>query len=82
MERTTSRPTRRTPILTELSTASASRPGPFGFFEGRVDLLLANQAQSSFARMIASERAPTSMRLTAQVASRLNQLRDTNLRPR
>jgi hypothetical protein len=39
-------------------------------------------AQCWFARMIASERAPTRMRLTAQVASRLNQLRDTNLRPR
>jgi hypothetical protein len=39
-------------------------------------------AQCSFARMIASERAPTRMRLTAQVTSRLNQLRDTNLSPR
>ena len=36
----------------------------------------------SFARMIASERALTRIRLTAQVASKLNQLRDTNLRPR
>ena len=34
------------------------------------------------ARLIASARAPTKMRLTAQVASRLNQLLDTNLRPR
>jgi hypothetical protein len=39
-------------------------------------------AQCRLARLIASERAPTRMRLTAQVASRLNQLRDTNLRPR
>jgi hypothetical protein len=38
--------------------------------------------QCSFARMITSERVPTKMRLRAQVASRLNQLRDTNLRPR
>ena len=39
-------------------------------------------AQCWLARLIASERAPTNMRLKAQVASRLNQLRDTNLRPR
>ena len=39
-------------------------------------------AQCRLARLIASERAPTNMRLKAQVASRLNQLRDTNLRPR
>jgi hypothetical protein len=34
------------------------------------------------ARVITSDRAPTKMRLKAQVVSRLNQLRDTNLRPR
>ena len=34
------------------------------------------------ARLKASETVPTRMRLTAQAASRLNQLRDTNLRPR
>jgi hypothetical protein len=54
--------------------APEERPG--------VDVLSLPSAQCSLARMIASERAPTSMRLSAQVASRLNQLRDTNLRPR
>src|SRR6266852_5673514 len=39
-------------------------------------------AQFRLARLIASERAPTNMKLKAQAASRLNQLRDTNLRPR
>jgi hypothetical protein len=39
-------------------------------------------AQCRLARLITSERAPTNMRLKAQVASKLNQLRDTNLRPR
>ena len=34
------------------------------------------------AKLIESERAPTNIKLKAQVASRLNQLRDTNLRPR
>ena len=34
------------------------------------------------ARLIASARVPTKIRLTAQVASKLNQFRDTNLRPR
>ena len=34
------------------------------------------------AMLIESERAPTNMRLKAHIASRLNQLRDTNLRPR
>jgi hypothetical protein len=34
------------------------------------------------ARLIESDSAPTKTRLKAQVASRLNQLRDTNLRPR
>ena len=38
--------------------------------------------QYRLTRLIASERAPTNMRLKAHVASRLNQLRDTNLRPR
>ena len=38
--------------------------------------------QCRLARPIANERAPTSMRLKAQVASRLNQLRATNLSPR
>src|SRR5215207_6214401 len=38
--------------------------------------------QCRLARLIASERAPTNMRLKAHVASRLNQLRDTNLRPK
>jgi hypothetical protein len=41
-----------------------------------------NAAHCWLARVIASDRAPTKMRLKAQVASRLNQLRDTNLRPR
>src|SRR5215207_56406 len=36
-------------------------------------------AQCRLARLIASERAPTTMRLKAHIASRLNQLRDTNL---
>jgi len=39
-------------------------------------------AQCRLARLIASERAPTNTRLEAQVASKLNQLCDTNLRPR
>jgi hypothetical protein len=39
-------------------------------------------SHSELARMIESERAPTNMRLNAHVASRLSQLRDTNLRPR
>jgi hypothetical protein len=43
---------------------------------------LSDAAQCRLARVIASDRAPTKMRLKAQVASRLNQLRDTNLRPR
>jgi hypothetical protein len=38
--------------------------------------------QCRLASLITSERAPTNMRLKAQVASKLNQLRDTNLRPR
>ena len=41
-----------------------------------------NAAQCRFAMPIASDRAPTKTRVKAQVASRLNQLRDTNLRPR
>jgi hypothetical protein len=41
-----------------------------------------NVAQYRLARLIASDRVPTKMRLKAQVASRLNQLRDTNLRPK
>src|SRR5262249_6436127 len=41
-----------------------------------------NAAQGRLARVIARNRAPTKTRLKAQVASRLNQLRDTNLRPR
>lgn len=47
-------------------------PGPPGRDAGQWPL----------ARPIASERAPTSMRLKAQVASRLNQLRVRNVRPR
>ena len=39
-------------------------------------------AHCRLARLNASDRAPTKTRLKAQVASRLNQLRDTNLRPR
>ena len=38
--------------------------------------------QCWLARLITSDKAPTKMRLKAQVVSRLNQLRDTNLRPR
>src|SRR6516162_11491140 len=41
-----------------------------------------NAAQCRLARLIASDRAPTKTRLKAQVASRLNQLRDTNIRPK
>jgi hypothetical protein len=40
------------------------------------------QVQCRLAKLHVSERAPTIMRLTAQVASRLNQLRDTKVRPR
>ena len=39
-------------------------------------------AQCRPARLIASDRAPTKTRLKAQLASRLNQLRDKNLRPK
>jgi hypothetical protein len=39
-------------------------------------------AQRRLARLIAKEIVPTSMRLKAQIASRLNQLRARNLRPR
>ena len=38
--------------------------------------------QRRSARQMASERAPTKRRLTAQVASKLNQLRDTNFSPK
>ena len=38
--------------------------------------------QCRLVRMIPSDRAPTRMRLMAQIRSRLNQLRDTSLRPR
>jgi hypothetical protein len=41
-----------------------------------------NVAPCPLARLITSDRAPTKTRLKAQVASRLNQLCDTNLRPR
>jgi hypothetical protein len=41
-----------------------------------------NAAQCPLARLTASDRAPIKTRLKAQVASRLNQLRDRNLRPR
>jgi hypothetical protein len=41
-----------------------------------------NAAQCRFAMLIASDRAPTKTRVKAHVASRLNQFRDTNLRPR
>ena len=41
-----------------------------------------NVAQCRLARLIASDRTPTKKRLRAQVASRLNQLRDRNLRPK
>jgi signal peptidase I len=41
-----------------------------------------NAPQYRAARLIVSDSAPTKTRLKAQVASRLNQLRDTNLRPR
>lgn len=38
--------------------------------------------QGPLDKLNASDRAPTKTRLNAQVASRLNQLRDTNLRPK
>ena len=38
--------------------------------------------QGPLDKLNASDRAPTRMRLRAQIASRLNQLRDKNLRPR
>jgi hypothetical protein len=44
--------------------------------------MTAMRTQCRLARLIESDRAPTNIRLTAQVASRLNQLRETNLRPR
>src|SRR5262249_18942726 len=53
---------------------SYRRPSHDGESEG-------NAAHGRLARLIARDRAPTKMRLKAQVASRLNQLRDTNLRP-
>ena len=39
-------------------------------------------AQVQLAKVITSDRAPTKTKLEAQVASKLNQLRDTNFRPR
>jgi hypothetical protein len=41
-----------------------------------------NADHCRLAMLTVSDRAPTATRLKAQVASRLNQLRDTNLRPR
>ena len=56
---------------------------PLSSFKGPFDgVRMTDAAQRRLARLIESERAPTDMRLKAQVASRLNQLRDTNLRPR
>ena len=44
--------------------------------------ILATATQCRLPMLIARDIAPTRTRLKAQVASRLNQLRDTNLRPR
>jgi hypothetical protein len=49
---------------------------------GCSDHLVRHAPQWRLVRLIASARAPTRIKLTAQIASRLNQLRDTNLRPR
>jgi hypothetical protein len=46
------------------------------------DMVGCNAAQCQLAKLITSDRAPAKTRLKAQVASRLNQLRDTNLRPK
>jgi phospholipid/cholesterol/gamma-HCH transport system permease protein len=53
-----------------------------GAAPGRYRLVRQRGVQCKPARTIASAVAPTRMRLTAQIVSRLNQLRDTNLSPR
>ena len=56
--------------------------GRLELYVSRCRLVAARFAQCWLVRLIESERAPTNMRLKAHVASRLNQLRDTNFRPR
>jgi hypothetical protein len=53
---------------------------PAPYFMAWLMILIAVQRWPE--RLNVSESAPTRARLRAQVASRLNQLRDTNLRPR
>ena len=65
------------------------KPGAFAAIVSRLAIIcpfsnpnIRDAAQLQLAKLIASETAPTMMRLAAQLASRLNQLRETNLRPR
>jgi hypothetical protein len=60
--------------------ATADAPASLRDVNGRDPGLTPIQCGS--ARQNARETAPTTRRLTAQIASRLNQLRDTNLSPR
>jgi hypothetical protein len=60
--------------------ASTIRAGVIGTIQSA--MTDRNEVQRGSARHNASERAPTKTRLPAQVASKLNQLRDTNFSPR
>ena len=58
---------------------SVTRPAVIYPFDGPNER---DAAQCWRARLITNDRAPTKIRLKAHVVSKLNQLRDTNLRPR
>jgi hypothetical protein len=60
----------------------SGRGVPIGDRATTVKASYRNAAHCRLAKVNARDRAPTKTRLKAQVASRLNQLRDTNLRPR
>src|SRR5215831_12551069 len=68
------------------SMCALSQVRTFGFYYSITRLLPRERQRQSAGvlaqKLKASESAPTKMRLRAQMASRLNQLRDTNLRPR
>ena len=58
---------------------SVTRPGGIYPVDGPNER---DAAQCWRVRLITNDRAPTKIRLKAHVVSKLNQLRDTNLRPR
>jgi hypothetical protein len=71
------------PTLTCVRWSNLSRRGvSIGDRTTTVNASDRSAAHCRLAKMNASDRAPTKARLKAQVASRLNQLRETNLRPR